>query len=209
MRTLATTLAEAWLGLLIAVAPAARSEGGSGLTSEDPPEKPAEQAESLRMSPGVVCRTIDGYEKYKRLRGAAQTSEEKLLVYVRPFGYKTELVDGQYQAHLVPDLQIRKRGATAIVREKKKAFEYKPKSPEPPQFVYLKHIISLKGLPPGDYDLVIILHDEVAKGSTATQVVKFRIVPTADPAQVDQAIADEIQVDAPACPCPCPCPCGS
>jgi len=133
------------------------------------------------MSPGVVCRSIEGYEDYKRLPGAAQTSDEKLLVYLRPFGYKTELVDGEHQAHLVPDFEIRKRGEKPILRQKKKLFEYKPRGPQPPRLIYLKTVVSLKGLPPGDYDLTIILHDEIAKGPAATQVVKFRIIPAADP----------------------------
>jgi hypothetical protein len=134
------------------------------------------------MSPGVVCRSIDGYEEYEPLPGAAQTSEEKLLVYVRPFGYKTELKDGAYEAHLVPDFEIRKRGEKKILRQKKKIYEYKPRTPEPPQFIYLKYVISLKGLRPGDYDLTMILHDEIGGGDPATQVVKFRIIPPVDPA---------------------------
>ena len=38
------------------------------------------------MTPGIVCRSIDGYEDYELLPEAAQTSEEKLLVYFRPSG---------------------------------------------------------------------------------------------------------------------------
>ena len=38
----------------------------------------------------------------------------------------------------------------------------------------MKNAISLKGLPPGDYDLTLILHDEIAKGPAAKQVVRFR-----------------------------------
>jgi hypothetical protein len=139
------------------------------------------------MSSGIVCRSIDGYENYEPLEGAAQTADEKLLVYFRPMGYQTEIVDGEYQAHLAPDFQIRKRGQKAILRQKKKAFEYKPRAPQPPRQIYLKSLISLKELPPGDYDLTIILHDEIAKGPAATQVVKFRIIPAADPRKDDEA----------------------
>ena len=86
------------------------------------------------MTPGIVCRSIDGYEDYKILPKAAQTSDEKLLVYFRPLGYQTELVDGAYQAHLVPDFQIRKRGEKAVLLQKLKMYEYKPKSEQPPRF---------------------------------------------------------------------------
>jgi hypothetical protein len=141
----------------------------------------ADQGEtSLRMTPGVVCRSIAGYEDYEPLPEAAQTAEEKLLIYFRPSGHRIERVDDMYQAHLVPDFQIRKRGEKAVLRQKLKFFEYKPKSAEPPRSIYMKNVIALKGLPPGEYDLTIILHDEIAKGPPATQVVKFRIIPPVD-----------------------------
>jgi hypothetical protein len=144
------------------------------------PATAAEGETSLRMTPGVVCRSIAGYEDYEPLPVAAQTAEEKLLVYFRPSGHRIERVDDFYQAHLVPDFQIRKRGEKAVLREKLKYFEYKPKSTEPPRSIYMKNVIGLKGLPPGDYDLTIILHDEIAKGPPATQIVKFRIIPAID-----------------------------
>jgi hypothetical protein len=148
------------------------------------------------MSPGVVCSSIDGYEVYERLPGAAMTSDEKLLVYYRPAGYKSVVVDGQYQAHFTQDAQIRKRGEKAILREKRKLLEYKPRNPYPPTFVYLRNTISLKGLPPGDYDLTIILRDEVASGPPATQVVQFRVIPAQDPRKA----ADSTQSDTSAKP---------
>jgi hypothetical protein len=114
------------------------------------------------------------------LPGAAQTSDEKLLVYVRATGFKTEKVDGAYQAHLAPDFEVRKRGAKAVLLQKKKMFEYKPREAQLPYRIYLKNVISLKGLTPGDYDLTIILHDEIAKGSPATQVIKFKVIPPED-----------------------------
>jgi len=187
MRAQVLTLAAAWLGMSHPLVPMTKGCQASGSASQDSAENSAEKATSLRMSPGVVCRSIDGYEQYERLPGAAQTSDEKLLVYLRPLGYMTEPVDGEYQAHLVPDFQIRKRGEKAILREKKKAFEYKPKTRERPRLIYLKNVISLKGLPPGDYDLTIILHDELAKGTPATQVVKFRIIPPIDPREKEKA----------------------
>jgi hypothetical protein len=160
---------------------------GHSAQNQGSAEKPSARRSSFRMSPGVVCRSIDGYEDYEPLPGATQTSEEKLLVYLRPLGFQTELVDGSYQAHLVPDFQVRRSGDKTVLREKKKAFEYKPTSPQPPQLIYLKNQVSLKGLPPGDYNLTIILHDEIAKCPPATQVVKFRIVPAMDPNKVDKA----------------------
>jgi hypothetical protein len=40
----------------------------------------------------------------------------------------------------------------------------------------MKNVISLKGLTPGEYDLTLILHDEVAKAPPVKQVVKFRVI---------------------------------
>ncbi len=144
---------------------------------DDDDAKTLEQRKtSLRMTPGIVCRAIDGYENYKILRKATQTRDEKLLVYFRPLGFQTELVEGAYQAHLVTGFQIRKRGEKAVLQQKLKMYEYKPKSQRPLRLLYMKNAISLKGLAPGDYDLTLILRDEIAKGPPAKQVVRFRIV---------------------------------
>ncbi len=73
-------------------------------------------------------------------------------------------------------------GPKKIIWQKLKMLDYTtPKQDLPPTHIYLRNTISLKGLEPGDYDLIIILHDEVNEGRTATQVVKFRVIPADDP----------------------------
>ena len=104
------------------------------------------------MSRAVICESIDGYEQYKPLAGAAQTSEEKLLVYYRPLRYKIEFVDGYYHAHVTQDNEIRRRGAKKIVRQKRKVVDYEPKSKTGLGQLYIRTMISLKGLEPGDYE---------------------------------------------------------
>jgi hypothetical protein len=146
-----------------------------------PEDSKSSTAKSLRMSEAVVCRSIEGYEDYEPLPDAALTSDEKLLVYYRPFGYKSTFVKDSYQAHFTQDFQIRRRGGKAVLFQKLKMLDYTAKSPRPPERIYFRNTISLKGLKPGDYDLVIILHDEIDKGAAATQVVKFRVIPAADP----------------------------
>ena len=47
----------------------------------------------------------------------------------------------------------------------------------------MKNVISLKGLPPGEYDLTIILHDEIAKGPPATRSSSFESSPPRSPKQ--------------------------
>ncbi len=196
----------AWLGelglaLIMAATPSLQAQSGkpagksgkSGKSvkavapADEPSSEPDEATPSkpggLRMSRAVICSTIDGYEKYKPLPGAAQTSEEKLLVYYRPLYYKTDFVDGYYLAHVSQDNEIRKRGEKKVVRQKKKVVDYAPKTKQqPPQQLYIRNTISLKGLDPGDYELTIILRDELDKEAPATrQMVKFKIVPPDDP----------------------------
>ena len=139
------------------------------------------------MGPGIVCKSIDGFEDYEPLPGAAQTSDEKLLVYLRADGFQTEKVDKGVEAHLTADGEVRKRGEKALLRQKKKMLDYKPKAATYPQLVYLKASISLKGLAPGEYDLTIILHDEIAKGAPASQVIRFKVIPPKDPRKEKEA----------------------
>src|SRR5262249_16560756 len=135
----------------------------------------------LAMEPGIVCKSIDGFEDYQRLPDAAQTSDEKLLVYIRTHGFQTETVEKGVEGHLTADGEVRKRGQKAILRKKRNMLDYRPRAPLTPERVYLKASVSLKGLAPGDYDLTIILHDEIAKDTSVSQVIKFKIIPPKDP----------------------------
>jgi hypothetical protein len=175
------------IGLLATVLPLARGwSQDSGTDRPGSQESAHDRDGALRMSPAVVCRSIDGYEAYEELPDAALTADEKLLLYFRPLGHKIDLADGYYRCHLIQDAQIRKRGQKAIVQQKLKLLEYKPKSRQPPRYIYLRDSISLKGLAPGEYDLTVILHDELAKGPPATQVVKFRVIPAQDPRKAEK-----------------------
>ena len=184
-------LHRAWpaLGLALLIASptlvSAQSDkpAGKSRKSADSNDDPAKSKPGgLRMSRAVVCKAINGYEDYKPLPGAAQTSEEKLLVYFRPLRYKIEFADGLYRAHVVQDNEIRKKGEKKIVRHKKKVVEYEPKTKDPPKQLYIRNTISLKGLEPGEYDLTIILRDELDKAAPPSrQVVRFKVIPAARP----------------------------
>ena len=195
-----------WIGAVVALAIAAApelraqsrkppSKGGrasESVPAEDLPpaaeettdkdgSSPTPRTGGLRMSRAVVCESIDGFENYKALAGAAQTSDEKLLIYYRPLRYKTDYVNGLYRAHLVQDNEIRKRGRKEVVRQKKKVVEYDPKSKDPLGPIFIRNTISLKGLEPGDYDLTVILYDQLDKGAPPSkQIVKFRVIPAHD-----------------------------
>ncbi|MFO0889760.1 MAG: hypothetical protein U0790_11545 [Isosphaeraceae bacterium] len=131
---------------------------------------------ALDMTRAVVCRSIDGFEKYEPLPGASLTQDEKLLIYYRPLNYKTVRESDRYRVHLVQDGQIRRRGEKGVLRRKLRILEYEPKSTEPPGVIFLRNSVPLKGLPPGDYEYDITLHDENNPGPPAVQTVEFRIV---------------------------------
>jgi hypothetical protein len=178
----------AWLGFGLLFGLPAGPTGRAFGQDNPPPEtkKPATKP-LLRMSEAIVCDTIDGYEDYKPLPGAALTSDEKLLIYYRPSNYRSSLIDGYYYAHFTQDTQVRKRGAKKYLWQKLKMLDYTtPKRELPPTQIYLRNTIALKGLEPGEYEIVIILHDEMNEGRTATQVVKFRVIPADDPRKKDK-----------------------
>jgi hypothetical protein len=179
----------AWLGLSLLLGLPAGPRG-TAFGQDKPPSETRKPATKplLRMSEAIVCDTIKGYEDYEPLPGAALTSDEKLLVYYRPLNYRSSLNNGSYQAHFTQDYQLRKRGVKKFFWQKLKILDYTtPKQDLPPSQIYLRNTISLKGLEPGEYDLIIILHDENNEGRTATQVVKFRIIPADDPQKKEKA----------------------
>jgi hypothetical protein len=189
MRKRLAMAAGAWLGLGLLFEPP-MTPGGAVFGQDKPRSQIRKTATKplLRMSEAIICDTIKGYEDYEPLPGAALTSDEKLLIYYRPSNYHSSLVKGSYQAHLTQDAQVRKRGTKKIIWQKLKMLDYTtPKQDLPPTQIYLRNTISLKGLEPGDYDLIIILHDEVNEGRTVTQVVKFRVIPADDPQKKEKA----------------------
>jgi len=153
------------------------------LGAQEPPavkqeyrSEPTARPIRLRMSPAVVCRSIDGYEQYEKLRGAALTAEEKLLVYYRPLDYKMVQKDAVFTAHLTQDGQIRRTGEKTVLLRKQSLLNYEPKSPNPLGPIYLRNSFSLKGLAPGEYEYDIILRDEYEPGPPAIQSLKFRVI---------------------------------
>jgi hypothetical protein len=148
------------------------------------PDEPA-----LAMTPAVACRSIDGYERYEPLPDAALTSDEKLLVYYRPLDYRVEQKRANYHIHLVQDGQIRRRGEDAVLLFKAKLLDYDWTSPQPPNPVYLRNTVSLKGLPPGAYEFDIILHDKLAPDAPAArQTLPFRVIPPSEPGEAKPEI---------------------
>ena len=134
----------------------------------------------LSMTPAVACAKINGYDDYEPLDEPIRTRDDKLLVYFEPGGHGYELVDKEYRVHLVEDARIRRRGEKKVLLAKDKFLEYQGKSKVPPLNLYLSNSISLKPLPPGEYDLEIILRDEIDKGPPVSQIFSFRVRATGE-----------------------------
>jgi hypothetical protein len=144
-------------------------------------EVPKEDDSALKMTKAVACRSIDGYEKYEPLPGGELTAEEKLQIYYRPLHYKAVQRGNDFVTHFTQDGQIRRKGEKVVLRRKKNILDYEGKNPQPPDWIYLRNSVPLKGLAPGEYEYDIILRDENNPGPSVTQSVDFKIVPPAVP----------------------------
>jgi hypothetical protein len=162
--------------LVVGAAPPARKKGKPPARAET---TTGETSSTLSMSPAIVCATIDGYEQFERLPGAQLTSDDKLLVYYRPLRFRVEQKGDSYVAHLAQDGRVRRKGQKAVLFSKDKMVDHEAKYTQPFDRLYIRSIVSLKGLKPGEYEFDIVLHDELAKGAPATQTVSFRVVPPA------------------------------
>lgn len=169
----------------------------SATFADDPAPESAKEASQakpqspMKISPPVACRSIDGYESYEVLPGASLTSDEKLLVYYRPSGYRVEQLGGTAHFHITQDGQIRRRGEKAVLMRKEKLVDYEVKGDEALVPIYMRNTISLKGLKPGEYELDVILHDRLDQGSTAMESLRFRVIPAVLPKTVDGDSTDD------------------
>lgn len=145
-----------------------------------------ETAERLAMTPPVACRSIEGFEDFEPLPGAALTADEKLLVYYHPLNYRVLTTGKAHHIHLVQAGQIRRRGEKAVLLRKENLLDFELKVDFPPNPIYLKNIVSLKGLKPGDYDYDVILRDKHAPTQVAKQTLQFRVVAAALPKDEDK-----------------------
>jgi hypothetical protein len=153
------------------------------MTGAKPQEPSKDKPPKLAMSKAVACKKVESYEKFEPLPDASLTSEDKLQVYYRPLEYKVDPVEKpkpgyRYRARFSQDARIRKKGEKAILMKKDKILEFDPAFEDPSERLYMVNNLGLKGLPPGDYEVDIILRDELTPGSLATQTLGFTIIPT-------------------------------
>lgn len=147
----------------------------TGYQKPDPGAPP----ERLRMTAAVACKSVSGYQQFTPLEDAALSKDEKLLVYFEPEHFAIQKHGEQFRAHLTGDGRVRKRGDKAVIWSKLKLLDYTAESPRSSFPVYISYRVALKGLNPGEYDLDIILHDELAGGPPAQQTLHFKVKPNA------------------------------
>ena len=142
---------------------------GAGEPDEGSTDGPA-------MTTAVICDTIDGFRKYEPRAKAVVSRDEKMLVYYEVSGHTVEPTKHGFRAHLVQDTQVRRAGDRRVLQKKEKMVDYDVKSKTRPDFLYMENRISVKSLPPGKYELDIILHDALAKDSTSKQSLTFEVL---------------------------------
>ncbi len=154
---------------------------GWAVAGDDPPAK------KLAMMPAVACESIAGFEDYVPLDEVVLTRDDKLLIYYRPIDFQHEQVGKEFRVHLVQDARLHKRGAKAVLQSKDKMVDYKGTFKGLPISLFLSNTVALKPLPPGEYDLEIILHDEIGKGPAASQILPFRVCTTDEKVKAKEA----------------------
>lgn len=145
------------------------AQGSSAAPADDPP--------GLRMSKPVACAKVHGFADFEPLPGASLTADDKLTVYYEPSGYTIEKTKDGFRALFSQDGRIRKKGGKDALWQKAPMFEYEAKNSVPPYRVYMRSDFALKGLPPGDYELDLTLHDRLAKATRVMKTVAFKVVP--------------------------------
>jgi hypothetical protein len=153
------------LAFLVLFALPARAQDTEEIPSED----------ELGITTPVVCSSVRGYGKFREVPNASVYRDNKLLIYYEPFGYTIERGSNGYRALLTQDVRIRRRDQKTVLLKKDEILRYEAKSKVPPLHLYLSNYISTKGLSPGEYDLEIIMHDQLGKAASVSKVIPFKI----------------------------------
>ena len=145
-------------------------------------DEPKEERPALEMSRAVVCKRVEGYEKFVELPDASLTSEDKLNIYFRPLHFRVDPVakpgpGRRFRASFSEDCRLRRAGEKVPFQKKDKLVEFESTFEQADQLLYMVSNLSLKGLSPGEYELDVVLHDVLEEGASATQTVKFKVVP--------------------------------
>jgi hypothetical protein len=161
--------------VLLLLAQAGSTDQTAGSTApapKTPPQKPG-----LTLTEPIACRKITGYEDYVVLDPPELSQDAKLLIYTRPLGHTYVLTkERKYQAHLVEDVAIRRKGQKKPIWTRKKVVDLLVEFDQPPLYLYLGTSIGPKDLKPGEYEAELIVTDVLTDDPPATQVLEFKVI---------------------------------
>ncbi|RUL83774.1 hypothetical protein [Tautonia sociabilis] len=155
-----------------------RADDGAGTPSK--PRRPD-------LTDPVLCLSARGFRDFVPREVPELTRDEKLQIYYEPFNYTIIRVEEgkgddarvSYRAHLTQDARLRKAGESRVLQEHREAIDYQPESEHPPVSTFMLYLAELKQFPPGDYEVDLVLRDELAEGRPETKrTVAFSVVRT-------------------------------
>ncbi|WP_169976011.1 hypothetical protein [Tautonia rosea] len=148
-----------------------------GLQTDD--DKAPTKPRRPDLTDPVICLNVRGFRNFIPRDEPILTPDQKLEIYYEPFNFLIlrDAASGLYRAHLVQDVHIRRAGSTRRLQSLPAAIDYSPESEEPPTSLYLHTTVSLKELPPGAYEIDLVLRDRLGDGPSETlHTLTFQVV---------------------------------
>jgi hypothetical protein len=156
-----------------------------GMPPDDAPPK-----SDFRITKPIIVTKVTGYKDFEASTDNRLTPDDKLTIYYEPTNHIIEKTKDGYRALFAQDGRLRKKGGKTAVWQKEKMFTYEAKNKIPPREIYLKTDMSLKSLPPGEYELDLTLHDGLAKPPALVMgTVAFEVIP----APAEKPAKDEVK----------------
>ncbi len=160
------------LGLLMATAPTATA----GWWSES--QEAEESGSRPDLTDPILCETIRRFRDFDKREEPLFVVGEKLQIYIEPFNYfiVRDQETKRYRAHLTIDLKLRIKGQESVYRSLNRVVDYETTTENPPTPLYLGAGVVLEGLRPGDFEVELILRDEIApEKPTASRKIPITI----------------------------------
>lgn len=129
-------------------------------------------ANPLGISNLYLCSKISSFSQFVPLEGKVIPADGKLLLYYEPENVYTKRLDNRYEFSISQDAIIL-QGDQEIFR-KDKMLQYTLNTRQPTMDLFVQNTLTVGSLPPGDYILMIVLHDEY-KNQDVTERIPFTI----------------------------------
>ncbi len=122
----------------------------------------------------TLCSKILGFASYVPLSEPVVDKSGTLLLYYEPVNVFTNVKEGMYEIWYTQDMTLLKENGKVVQHWKDMlSFHYTTKKPV--MDLFAQNSIDLLGmLPPGKYQLRVVLHDRLSE-KTATKTIDFEI----------------------------------